>query len=92
MMSKNVSFENRDKFIQLGIAISTLRRFRGITQQDLARKIGVSRSTLQDIENPNVIRSFSADTFLKITYALDVKADVLLNASVFPDKILNNKN
>ena len=91
-MAKTVSFENRDKFIQLGIAISALRRFRGMTQQDLAERIGVSRDTIRNIENPNVIRSFSADTFLKITYALDVKADVLLNASVFPDKILNNKN
>lgn len=91
-MAKTVSFENRDKFVQLGIAISALRRFRGMTQQDLAERIGVSRDTIRNIENPNVIRSFSADTFLKITYALDVKADVLLNASVFPDKILNNKN
>ncbi|MBO5010593.1 MAG: helix-turn-helix transcriptional regulator [Clostridia bacterium] len=90
-MAKTVSFENRDKFVQLGIAISALRRFRGMTQQDLAERIGVSRDTIRNIENPNVIRSFSADTFLKITYALDVKADVLLNASVFPDKILSNK-
>lgn len=37
-MSKEVSFKNHDRFIQLGIAISTLRRMRGLSQDKLAEK------------------------------------------------------
>ena len=65
-MAKSVSFENRDKFIQLGIAISALRRIKGLTQDDLASRVGVSRDTIRSIESPNVIRAFSFETFLKI--------------------------
>lgn len=33
-MSKNVSFRNRDRLIQLGIAIATLRKVRGMSQEE----------------------------------------------------------
>ena len=42
-MSKEVSFKNRDRFIQLGIAISTLRKMRGLSQEKLAERAGISR-------------------------------------------------
>ena len=35
-MSKDVSFKNRDRFIQLGIAIAALRKMRGLSQEKLA--------------------------------------------------------
>ena len=35
-MRKEVSFKNRDRFIQLGIAISSLRKVRGMSQEKLA--------------------------------------------------------
>ena len=40
-MSKEVSFKNRDRFIQLGIAIAALRRFKGMSQEGLAEKAGI---------------------------------------------------
>lgn len=45
-MSKEVSFENHDRFIQLGVAISSLRKIRGMSQEKLAEKAGISRSLL----------------------------------------------
>ena len=36
MSKEGVSFKNRDRFIQLGIAISTLRKLRGMSQDQLA--------------------------------------------------------
>ena len=48
-MSKEVSFKNRDRFIQLGIAISTLRKMRGLSQEKLAERAGISRSLLSSI-------------------------------------------
>ncbi len=40
-MGKEVDYRNRDRFIQLGIAISTLRRIRGLSQEQLAEKANI---------------------------------------------------
>ena len=53
-MSKEVSFKNRDRFVQLGIAIAALRKMRGLSQEKLAEKAGVSRSLISTIEAPNM--------------------------------------
>ena len=88
-MSKKIDFKNRDRFIQLGIAISTLRKMRGMSQEQLADKANVSRSHLSAIEAPNLVRPFSLDVFFNIADALEVDPADLITASVFPDKILN---
>ncbi len=87
-MSKDVSFKNRDRFIQLGIAISTLRRMRGLSQEKLAEKAKISRSLLSSIEAPNIVKTFSLEVFYDIADALDVNPADLINASVFPDSIM----
>ena len=74
-MSKEVSFKNRDRFIQLGIAISTLRKMRGLSQEKLAERA----------------KAFSLEIFYDIADALDVDPADLITASVFPDRILNKK-
>ena len=38
-MSKTVSFKNNDRFIQIGIAIVTLRKLRGMSQESWRRKL-----------------------------------------------------
>jgi transcriptional regulator with XRE-family HTH domain len=88
-MSKEVSFKNHDRFIQLGIAISTLRRMRGLSQDKLAEKAGISRSLLSVIEAPGIAKSFSLEVFYDIADALDVDPADLITASVFPDRIIN---
>lgn len=88
-MSKDVSFKNYDRFIQLGIAISTLRKMRGMSQEKLAEKAGISRSLLSTIEAPNVAKAFSLEVFYDIADALEIDPADLINASVFPDRIIN---
>lgn len=90
-MSKEVSFKNRDRFVQLGIAISTLRRMRGLSQEGLAVKAGISRSLLSAIEAPNIAKTFSLEVFFDIADALDVDPADLIMASVFPDRVINKK-
>lgn len=90
-MSKEVSFKNRDRFIQLGIAISTLRRMQGLSQEKLAERAGISRSLLSTIEAPGVAKAFSLEVFFDIADALDVDPADLITASVFPDRIFNKK-
>lgn len=88
-MSKEVSFKNRDRFIQLGIVIASLRKIRGLSQEKLAEKAHISRSLLSVIEAPNVAHSFSMEVFFDIADALEIAPVDLLNASLFPDNIIN---
>ena len=89
-MSKETEFKNRDRYIQLGIAISTLRKMRGLSQEQLAEKANVSRSHISSIEAPGIARPFSLEVFFNIADALEIDPADLINASVFPDKVLRN--
>ena len=89
-MSKEVSFKNRDRFIQLGVAIAALRRLRGLSQEKLAEKAGISRSLVSAIEAPGMATCFSLEMFFDIADALDIDPADLINASVFPDQIISN--
>lgn len=90
-MSKEVSFKNRDRFIQLGVAISALRKLRGMSQEQLAEKSGISRSLVSSIEAPGLAKGFSLEVFFDIADALSVDPADLINASVFPDQLIGRK-
>ena len=87
-MSKEVSFKNRDRFIQLGIAIAALRKLKGMSQEKLAEKAGISRSLVSTIEAPGIANGFSLDVFFDIADALEIDPADLINASIFPDNII----
>lgn len=90
-MSKEVSFKNRDRFIQIGIAVAMLRKIRGMSQEQLSEKAGISRSLLSLIEAPNAAHGFSLEVLFDLADALDVDAADLINVSMFSDSILNKK-
>jgi len=83
--------KNRDRFIHLGIAIAALRKMRGMSQEQLAEKAGVSRSHISSIEAPGIARPFSLEVFFNIADALDIDPSDLIGASVFPDRIFSSK-
>ena len=91
-MSKEVDFKNRDRYIQLGIAISTLRKMRGMSQEQLAERANVSRSHISSIEAPGIARPFSLEVFFNIADALDIDPSDLIKASVFPDSVIKGKH
>ena len=88
-MSKEISFKNRDRFIQIGIAISMLRKLKGMSQEKLAEKAGISRSLLSVIEAPCTAHSFSLEVFFDIADALEVSPSDLISASAFPENIIS---
>lgn len=90
-MGREVDYQNRDRFIRLGIAISTLRRLRGLSQEQLAEKANISRSLLSNIEAPNLAYSFSLDVFYRLADVLEVSPEQLISASVFPNELLEKK-
>ena len=91
MAKEPISFKNRDRFIQLGIAISALRKMRGMSQEQLAERANISRSHLSAIEAPNMVRAFSMEAFYNIADALEVDPAELINAAMIPEHILNGK-
>ena len=88
-MSKEVAFKNRDRFIQLGVAIAALRKLRGLSQEKLAEKAGISRSLVSAIEAPGMANGFSLEVFFDIADVLEVDPADLINASVFPDAVMH---
>ncbi len=90
-MSKEVSFKNRDRFIQLGISIAALRKLLGMSQEKLAEKAGISRSLVSSIEAPGLANGFSLEVFFDIADALNVDPADLINASIFPDQLISSK-
>lgn len=90
-MSNEINLKNRDRFIHLGIAIAALRKVRGMSQEQLAEKAGVSRSHISSIEALGIARPFSLDVFFNIADALEIDPKDLIEASIFPDKIISKK-
>lgn len=88
-MSKEVSFKNRDRFIQIGIAIAMMRKLKGMSQEKLAEKAEISRSLLSSIEAPGIANGFSLEVFFNISDALEIAPADLINAAAFPERIIN---
>ncbi len=84
-MGKMVEFKNRDRFIQLGIAIATLRKVKGLSQEKLAEEAHISRSLLSAIEAPGMAHSFSLEVFFNLADALGMEPAELIRYSEFPD-------
>ena len=80
-MRKEVEFKNRDRFVQLGLAISYFRKLKGMSQEALAEKANLSRSHISVIEAPGLVRPFSLEVLFNIADALDMEAEELLVAS-----------
>ncbi len=84
-MSKAVSFKNRDRFIQIGIVIAALRKLKGMSQEMLAEKAGISRALLSTIEAPGLAKGFSLEVLFDLADALEVDPSDLINTANFPD-------
>ena len=76
--SRQISFNNVDRLTEVGYNISYYRRHAGLTQEQLAEKVGISRAHLSAIEAPNIVRPFSIELLFAIADALDTDAYRLL--------------
>ena len=77
-------FDNSERYRDLGCAISYYRKRKGLTQEQLADRIGISRQHMGAIEAPNMIRAVSLEVLFNIAAALDIEPYLLLKFS--PDK------
>lgn len=57
-------------------SLKTLRRFRGLTQEQLSKETGVTTRTIQNYENDIAkLRRANYETIKKLALALDVSVD-----------------
>lgn len=68
----NNEYGYRNLILGLGLKISYYRKKRGLSQEDLAERIGVSTSYIGMIEAPNICKAASLKTIYAIADALDV--------------------
>lgn len=66
-------FDNREKYTELGYNISYYRKHKGLTQEQLAEKLGISRQHIGAIEAPNIHRPVSLDLLFNIATVLEVE-------------------
>ena len=71
--SHEISFDNRDKYIEMGFNISYYRKLAGLKQEELAEKAGISRVYLSSIEAPNIIKPCSLEVLFNIAKALEIE-------------------
>lgn len=77
-------FDNSERYRDLGCAISYYRKRRGLTQEQVAERIGISRQHMGAIEAPNMTRAISLDVLFNIAAVLEIEPFMLLKFS--PDK------
>ena len=65
------------KYRTIGTNILLYRKQKGYTQEELARKVGISTGYLGQIERGNRGKSFAMDTLFQIADALDVEPEDL---------------
>jgi len=70
---------NAEQYKEIGRKIVFYRNLRGLSQEDLADKIGISRSYISKIEAPNSDVSFSLDVLFTIAAGLDIDVAAFFN-------------
>ena len=71
-------FDNTQKYIELGYNIAYYRKRTGLTQEQLAEKVGISRAHLGAIEAPNICRPISLELLFNISAVLGIDPHKLL--------------
>lgn len=79
-MNKNTTNQQNDKrYTEIGYNIAYYRKHLGLTQEQLAEKLDISRQHLGAIEAPNIVRPVSLDLLFHIADALEIDVRMLLD-------------
>jgi transcriptional regulator with XRE-family HTH domain len=76
-MSEYRSLSSDEKYYRLGLNIAYQRKLKKLTQSQLAKKIGISRTHMSNIEAPNMLTPISLEVVFNIADALEIPVDVL---------------
>lgn len=77
-MKKENAYKYQDRLFALGVRIGYLRRLKGISQEQLAERAGISMGFLSQIEAPSMAVGISLETLFAIADALEMPPSKLL--------------
>ena len=60
------------EYRQLGLKVAYYRKYKGLTQEQLAEKINKSAAFIGHLEAPNIAKAMSLDTLFDIAKVLDI--------------------
>ena len=72
------NFDNFDRLESLSYAIGYYRKKKGISQEQLAEKLGISRQHLASVEAPGMNRGLSLGLLFNIATVLEIEPYLLL--------------
>ena len=78
MESKEYGFDNSERYVELGYNIAYYRKHAGLTQEQLAEKLDISRQHIGAIEAPNIVRPISLELLFNIASVLEIEPYKLL--------------
>ena len=70
--------EYAERFRNLGLQIARYRKQKGLTQMDLAKKAGISRTHISNIEAAGIEKGISLELLFRIADILEVPVEKLL--------------
>ena len=74
----DIHFDNRDRFSEFGFAIYYYHKQRGLSQDQLAERVGISRQHMGAVEAPNMNRGISLELLFNIATVLNIEPYMLL--------------
>jgi len=81
--------EIKDVKNEIGLLVKAMRKQRGISQVQLAKSLGVSRTTIQNLE---LGKNFTVDTFLKVFKELDLLEQLQSEITQAKKHVVNSKS
>ncbi len=64
--------QRKNQYLQLGLTIGYYRKMKGLTQGELAKAVGLSRTHVSNLEAPRMQTSISLDKLFDIADVLGV--------------------
>ena len=68
-----------EKYRQIGLKIAYYRKLRGLTQEELAERVGLTPAFIGHLEAPNIPKALSLDASFDSATALEVSPNKFLN-------------
>ena len=71
--------EFREYYKMIGLKVAYYRNLKGLTQEQLAERMGVGTSFIGQIEAVNIAKAISLDTLFPLSKALEIPPKKLLD-------------
>ena len=70
--------EFSEYYKMIGLKVAYYRKLKGLTQEQLAERMGVGTSFIGQIEEVNIAKAISLDTLFRLSKALEIPPKKLL--------------